>query len=154
MHVVGLSILSGSHVALVARGAGSGCETAGLGDVPVVVGGIIPPDDAEALIKAGVARVYTPKDFDLTRSWPTSSPSSTAAERSGVVLLERGPPGPLVDHEADLEVRARSGLAVACSIGSTTAWLNSQASAWSSRRRDGSRATGRSRRPRAPASAP
>ena len=40
---------------------------AGLDDVPVVVGGIIPPDDAEALIAAGVARVYTPKDFDLTQ---------------------------------------------------------------------------------------
>ena len=37
-----------------------------LGDVPVVVGGIIPPDDAETLTKAGVARVYTPKDFELT----------------------------------------------------------------------------------------
>jgi len=35
--------------------------------VPVVVGGIIPPADAKALIEAGVARVYTPKDFDLTQ---------------------------------------------------------------------------------------
>ena len=43
------------------------CARAGIGDVPVVVGGIIPPADAEALIKAGVARVYTPKDFDLTQ---------------------------------------------------------------------------------------
>ena len=41
-------------------------RAAGIGDIPVVVGGIIPPADAEALIKAGVARVYTPKDFDLT----------------------------------------------------------------------------------------
>ena len=40
---------------------------AGIGDIPVVVGGIIPPADAEALIAAGVARVYTPKDFDLTQ---------------------------------------------------------------------------------------
>ena len=40
---------------------------AGIGDVPVVVGGIIPPADAELLINAGVARVYTPKDFDLTQ---------------------------------------------------------------------------------------
>ena len=39
----------------------------GLGDLPVVVGGIIPDDDAETLRRAGVRRVYTPKDFDLTR---------------------------------------------------------------------------------------
>ena len=63
--VVGLSILSGSHRQLVpqvvellrAEGA----------EVPVVVGGIIPPADAAALAEAGVARVYTPKDFDLNR---------------------------------------------------------------------------------------
>jgi len=40
-------------------------RAAGLADMPVVVGGIIPPADAEALRRAGVARVYTPKDFDL-----------------------------------------------------------------------------------------
>ena len=40
---------------------------AGLDDVPVVVGGIIPPDDADALKEAGVAAVYTPKDFELNR---------------------------------------------------------------------------------------
>ena len=44
-----------------------GLRKAGIGEVPVVVGGIIPPGDAEALIQAGVARVYTPKDFDLTQ---------------------------------------------------------------------------------------
>ncbi len=65
VHVVGLSILSGSHLELIPqvvrelRAAGS--------DVPVVVGGIIPPDDAQRLLEAGVARVYTPKDFELTR---------------------------------------------------------------------------------------
>ncbi|MGH2953258.1 MAG: methylmalonyl-CoA mutase family protein [Solirubrobacterales bacterium] len=63
--VVGLSILSGSHAALVP-------ETVRLlrdaeVDVPVVVGGIIPAADAEALRRAGVAAVYTPKDFDVTR---------------------------------------------------------------------------------------
>ena len=63
--VVGLSILSGSHRELVP-------ETVRLlreqgVDVPVVVGGIIPAADAEALREAGVARVYTPKDFDLNR---------------------------------------------------------------------------------------
>jgi (2R)-ethylmalonyl-CoA mutase len=65
-HVVGLSILSGSHIALV-RDVVARMRTAGLGDVPVVVGGIIPPDDAQALQQAGVAAVYTPKDFELNR---------------------------------------------------------------------------------------
>ncbi|MDP1752892.1 MAG: protein meaA [Reyranella sp.] len=66
VHVVGLSILSGGHVSLVGDVL-RGLRAAGIGDVPVVVGGIIPPADAEALIAAGVARVYTPKDFDLTQ---------------------------------------------------------------------------------------
>ena len=66
VHVVGLSILSGGHVSLVGDVL-KGLRDAGIGDVPVVVGGIIPPADAEALIAAGVARVYTPKDFDLTQ---------------------------------------------------------------------------------------
>lgn len=66
VHVVGLSILSGGHVSLV-RSVLEGLREAGIGDVPVVVGGIIPPADAELLIQAGVARVYTPKDFNLTQ---------------------------------------------------------------------------------------
>jgi (2R)-ethylmalonyl-CoA mutase len=66
VHVVGLSILSGGHVSLVGEVL-EGLRTAGIGDVPVVVGGIIPPADAEALLGTGVARVYTPKDFDLTQ---------------------------------------------------------------------------------------
>ena len=66
VHVVGLSILSGGHVSLVADVL-AGLRAAGIGDVPVVVGGIIPPADAATLIAAGVARVYTPKDFDLTQ---------------------------------------------------------------------------------------
>ncbi len=65
VHVVGLSILSGSHGALVADVIAA-MRALGLDDVPVVVGGIIPAADAEALEKAGVARIYTPKDFDLT----------------------------------------------------------------------------------------
>jgi (2R)-ethylmalonyl-CoA mutase len=65
VHVVGLSILSGSHVALVSEVL-EGMRKAGIGNVPVVVGGIIPPADAETLTKAGVARVYTPKDYDIT----------------------------------------------------------------------------------------
>src|SRR6266513_3020842 len=65
-HVVGLSILSGSHVPLV-KDVVARMKTAGLDGVPVVVGGIIPPEDAQALQQAGVAAVYTPKDFDLNR---------------------------------------------------------------------------------------
>ncbi|MEX2252654.1 MAG: protein meaA [Thermoleophilaceae bacterium] len=65
VHVVGLSILSGSHAELIPsvldelREAGA--------NVPVVVGGIIPPADERALLDAGVARVYTPKDFEVSR---------------------------------------------------------------------------------------
>jgi (2R)-ethylmalonyl-CoA mutase len=65
-HVVGLSILSGSHVALV-KDVVTRMKKAGLEDVPVVVGGIIPPEDAQALQRAGIAAVYTPKDFELNR---------------------------------------------------------------------------------------
>ena len=65
-HVVGLSILSGSHVPLV-KDVVARMKTAGLDGVPVVVGGIIPPEDAQALQLAGVAAVYTPKDFELNR---------------------------------------------------------------------------------------
>jgi len=65
VHVVGLSILSGSHVPLVTEVL-EGMRKAGLGDVPVIVGGIIPPEDAAILTEAGVARVYTPKDYQLT----------------------------------------------------------------------------------------
>jgi (2R)-ethylmalonyl-CoA mutase len=66
VHVIGLSILSGSHRVLVVNVVDQ-LREAGLGHVPVVVGGIIPDDDARELEKAGVQRVYTPKDFDLTR---------------------------------------------------------------------------------------
>ena len=64
--VVGLSILSGSHVPLV-KDVVTRMKDAGLDDVPVVVGGIIPPDDARTLKAAGVAAVYTPKDYELNR---------------------------------------------------------------------------------------
>jgi (2R)-ethylmalonyl-CoA mutase len=63
-HVVGLSILSGSHIPLV-EDLMERMRAAGLGHVPVIVGGIIPDDDAERLRAMGVARVYTPKDFEL-----------------------------------------------------------------------------------------
>ena len=65
VHVVGLSILSGSHAQLIPAVL-SELEDAGA-DIPVVVGGIIPASDAAALLEAGVARVYTPKDFDVSR---------------------------------------------------------------------------------------
>jgi ethylmalonyl-CoA mutase len=63
-HVVGLSILSGSHVSLV-REVVQRLREAGLGEVPVVVGGIIPPDDVNILKQCGASAVYTPKDFQL-----------------------------------------------------------------------------------------
>jgi len=65
VHCVGLSILSGSHMELVPSVL-HGLHVAGAGDVPVVVGGIIPASDARALEAAGVAAVFTPKDFGLT----------------------------------------------------------------------------------------
>ncbi|MFZ5834742.1 MAG: methylmalonyl-CoA mutase family protein [Pseudomonadota bacterium] len=64
VHVVGLSILSGSHVPLVLDVL-ERMRAAGLGDIPVIIGGIIPPEDADRLRAAGVARVYTPKDYQL-----------------------------------------------------------------------------------------
>jgi len=64
-HVIGLSILSGSHIPLVTE-VMSRLRAAGL-SIPVVVGGIIPENDAARLKELGVARVYTPKDFELNR---------------------------------------------------------------------------------------
>ncbi|MDP1631290.1 MAG: protein meaA [Caulobacter sp.] len=64
-HVVGLSILSGSHLDLVQEVVRV-MRAEGLGDIPVVVGGIIPPQDALVLKQMGVRRIYTPKDFKLT----------------------------------------------------------------------------------------
>jgi (2R)-ethylmalonyl-CoA mutase len=65
VHCVGLSILSGSHMELVPTVL-EGLRDAGLDDVPVIVGGIIPDSDGRRLREAGVAAVYTPKDFGLT----------------------------------------------------------------------------------------
>jgi (2R)-ethylmalonyl-CoA mutase len=64
VHVVGLSILSGSHVPLV-REVLERMKAQGLSDVPLIVGGIIPPEDEKLLISEGVAAVYTPKDYEL-----------------------------------------------------------------------------------------
>ena len=66
VHVVGLSILSGSHAELIPSVLGALADE-GVTDIPVVVGGIIPDSDAAELLKAGVAAVYTPKDWDLNR---------------------------------------------------------------------------------------
>lgn len=63
-HVIGLSILSGSHLPLVEE-VTARMREAGLGHIPLVVGGIIPEEDAARLAAMGVARVYTPKDFAL-----------------------------------------------------------------------------------------
>jgi len=63
-HVVGLSILSGSHLPLVEETL-QRMHEAGLSETPVIVGGIIPDEDAAKLLAMGVARVYTPKDFEL-----------------------------------------------------------------------------------------
>ncbi len=66
VHCVGLSILSGSHMELVPSVL-DGLREAGLEDVPVIVGGIIPGSDAARLVELGVAAVFTPKDFGLTQ---------------------------------------------------------------------------------------
>jgi ethylmalonyl-CoA mutase len=65
-HVVGLSILSGSHIPLM-QDLMALMQAEGLGHIPVIVGGIIPDDDAAALRAMGIAKVYTPKDFQLNR---------------------------------------------------------------------------------------
>ncbi|MDX6197327.1 MAG: ethylmalonyl-CoA mutase [Actinomycetota bacterium] len=65
VHVIGLSILSGSHMEAVPAVL-AGLREAGAGDVPVVVGGIIPDADAAKLFEQGVAKVFTPKDYELT----------------------------------------------------------------------------------------
>jgi (2R)-ethylmalonyl-CoA mutase len=65
VHVVGLSILSGSHMVAVPEVL-AGLRAAGMTDVPVVVGGIIPEADGAALLAQGVAAVFTPKDYDAT----------------------------------------------------------------------------------------
>src|SRR5690606_32088557 len=64
VHIVGISILSGSHMELVPEVL-DGLRAAGAGDVPVIVGGIIPESDAARLRELGVAAVFTPKDFGL-----------------------------------------------------------------------------------------
>ena len=82
-HVVGLSILSGSHIPLV-EDLMNQMREAGLGTIPVIVGGIIPDEDAKRLRAMGVARVYTPKDFELNTIMADivtlADPAAVAAE--------------------------------------------------------------------------
>ncbi len=82
-HVIGLSILSGSHIPLVSD-LMKKLQAADLAEIPVVVGGIIPDDDAERLLAMGVSKVYTPKDFELNRIMmdivTLADPASIAAE--------------------------------------------------------------------------
>ncbi|NNE51046.1 MAG: protein meaA [Sulfitobacter sp.] len=82
-HVVGLSILSGSHIPLV-EDLMAQMREAGLGHVPVIVGGIIPDEDAARLQAMGVAQVYTPKDFELNTIMndivTLADPAAVAAE--------------------------------------------------------------------------
>ncbi|HTX47341.1 MAG TPA: protein meaA [Solirubrobacteraceae bacterium] len=81
VHVIGLSILSGSHAELIPSVLDA-LKDAGAGEVPVVVGGIIPDGDAARLKEAGVAAVYTPKDWDLNRMMRDIV--ELVAERNGV----------------------------------------------------------------------
>jgi len=83
VHVVGLSILSGSHLELIPDVV-EALRAEGIGEVPVVVGGIVPDADARRLREAGVAAVYTPKDFDLTRIM--RDVVALVAERNGLAV--------------------------------------------------------------------
>ena len=82
-HVIGLSILLGSHIPLL-KDLMARLKAEGLGSIPVIVGGIIPDDDAVRLKSMGVARVYTPKDFELNTIMldivALAEPKSVAAE--------------------------------------------------------------------------
>lgn len=81
VHVIGLSILSGSHRGLIPDVI-EALRDAGGGDIPVVAGGIIPAGDVKPLEDAGVAAVYTPKDFELTRI--LRDVVALVAERNGI----------------------------------------------------------------------
>ena len=69
-HVIGLSILSGSHIPLIEEFV-SLMQSESLSHIPLIVGGIIPEIDAKRLLKSGVSRVFTPKDFELNRIMET-----------------------------------------------------------------------------------
>jgi (2R)-ethylmalonyl-CoA mutase len=81
VHVVGLSVLSGSHLQVVPAVV-EGLRAAGAGDVPVVVGGIIPPEDEAVLRAKGVAAVFTPNDYRLTEMMDAIVTLVVAAHRA------------------------------------------------------------------------
>ncbi|HYI90709.1 MAG TPA: protein meaA, partial [Beijerinckiaceae bacterium] len=89
-HVVGLSILSGSHVSLV-RDVAQRLREAGHGHVPVVVGGIIPSEDENILKQCGAAAIYTPKDFQLNE---IMSGIVDLVDQKAEILKEEGVPVP------------------------------------------------------------
>ena len=91
VHCVGLSVLSGSHMALVPAVL-DGMRAAGAGDVPVIVGGIIPESDERALRALGVAAVFTPKDFGLTAMMGQIVEVVRAARGLGAVPQSVGSP--------------------------------------------------------------
>jgi len=92
-HVVGLSILSGSHVSLV-RDVVQKLREAGMGDVPVVVGGIIPAEDVNILKQCGASAVYTPKDFQLNE---IMTGIVNLVDQKVEVLAEAGVPVPPIE---------------------------------------------------------
>ncbi len=92
-HVVGLSILSGSHVSLV-RDVAQRLREAGMSDVPVVVGGIIPPEDVNILKQCGASAVYTPKDFQLN---DIMTGIVNLVDQKVAVLAEAGVPVPPIE---------------------------------------------------------
>jgi (2R)-ethylmalonyl-CoA mutase len=107
VHCVGLSILSGSHVALTEE-AMKLLRAAGLGRIPVVVGGIIPPADAERLKAAGVAAVYTPKDFAINGILGAIVQEVEARFDAEQTAAGRGtPPKPPKQPERELRPRKR-----------------------------------------------
>ncbi|MGB9164701.1 MAG: cobalamin B12-binding domain-containing protein, partial [Rhodomicrobium sp.] len=89
VHVVGLSILSGSHVPLV-RDIMDRMRAAGLGAIPVVVGGIIPAEDEATLKACGVAAIYTPKNFQLNDIMAGIVKLADPEAAAGFVPLSKG----------------------------------------------------------------
>lgn len=86
VHCVGISVLSGSHLELVPQIL-HGLRDAGAGELPVVVGGIIPAADETRLLQEGVASVFTPKDHDLTAAMAVIV--DTIRSANGLAPLER-----------------------------------------------------------------
>ncbi len=89
VHCVGLSVLSGSHMQLVPDVL-EGLRAAGAGDLPVVVGGIIPEADARELRRLGVAAVFTPRDYSITATIGEVVQVVRAARGLDVVALRPG----------------------------------------------------------------